>query len=551
MEILSVLWRFVTGAPLDGRRRTDATFLHAGTSGIRVGRASAWSLLPGWQRASWRLGACSGFAVLSAASARWPVATRVASVLLILAAAAYGVRRALPVYRRWNHTRTVVKPLHDALSPAMGMGRNGRRPDTWLHVPEDYADDPDAVIRIDLPAHWADTGRGLVKIASTRLGGSDWEPRWHLAGGRPYVELKRETPPPALVDFAALRPHVEQAKESAPVLGLGAKGRPIAVKLDTESPHVLISAGSGGGKSVTTRGLVAQGLHNGGRAVFLDVKRISHRWARGIPRVEYHRDIESIHNALITLRGEVEARYDEIEKHPDATFQRVYVVAEEMNATIKRLTDYWAEIRDRSQPKTSPAVTALGDILFTGRACRVHVIAIGQMMTARALGGPEARENFAVRILSRFSMNAWRMLAPEVWPAPRSSKHPGRVQVVMAGEAHACQVGLWTEAEAREWALNGEAVVHVPPAAKRAHQGKQGGTVPPLGHTLALVETRYTLREAVDAGVMPLTLAAARKARQRDPEFPSGEDSGQGVTYSADELSRWIQNRPRAIEAGA
>jgi hypothetical protein len=52
-----------------------------------------------------------------------------------------------------------------------------------------------------------------------------------------------------------------------------------------------------------------------------------------------------------------------------------------------------------------------------------------------ALGGPEVREQFYTRILARYTVNAWRMLAPEIPPAPKSAKHTGRAQVVMGGTA--------------------------------------------------------------------------------------------------------------------
>ncbi|MFE5198822.1 hypothetical protein ACFQ93_34815 [Streptomyces sp. NPDC056601] len=41
-------------------------------------------------------------------------------------------------------------------------------------------------------------------------------------------------------------------------------------------------------------------------------------------------------------------------------------------------------------------------------------------------------------------MNAWRMLALEVHPAPKSTKHHGRAQVVIGGSARETQVLLFT-----------------------------------------------------------------------------------------------------------
>ncbi|MCX5357033.1 hypothetical protein [Streptomyces mirabilis] len=82
----------------------------------------------------------------------------------------------------------------------------------------------------------------------------------------------------------------------------------------------------------------------------------------------------------------------------------------------------------------------------------MHVLVVAQSATAtataRALGGPEVREQLATRILARYSMNAWRMLALEIHPAPKSTKHPGRAKVVISGTARETQVLFFTDAEA-------------------------------------------------------------------------------------------------------
>jgi hypothetical protein len=55
--------------------------------------------------------------------------------------------------------------------------------------------------------------------------------------------------PPDTVPFADpdVRAAVVKAKPSAPLIGLSYGNRPVAVDLDRESPHVLLSAGTGGG----------------------------------------------------------------------------------------------------------------------------------------------------------------------------------------------------------------------------------------------------------------------------------------------------------------
>ncbi|MGW1784870.1 hypothetical protein ACWCQQ_38050 [Streptomyces sp. NPDC002143] len=139
----------------------------------------------------------------------------------------------------------------------------------------------------------------------------------------------------------------------------------------------------------------------------------------------------------------------------DAIGPRLLILLEEVNATMKQLARYWERIRESGDPKISPAVDALDEVLYMGRQVCMHVLLVAQSATARALGGPEVREQFATRVLARYSMNAWRMLAPEVQPAPKSTKHPGRAQAVIGGTASETQVLFFTDAEAREWATTG------------------------------------------------------------------------------------------------
>jgi len=46
-----VVYRFVSGRPLDGLARSDCGYLRPGKRALTVnGHASAWSMLPGWKR---------------------------------------------------------------------------------------------------------------------------------------------------------------------------------------------------------------------------------------------------------------------------------------------------------------------------------------------------------------------------------------------------------------------------------------------------------------------------------------------------------------------
>lgn len=572
-------WRYVTGSPMDGIPRTDAGWFTPGTRALSGGRVSRWSLLPRAQRAAVRVGATG-----AAGGSLWGLQTHAQGTEDTLMGAA-SLASIVAGYRaaRWAgnipHTRNWVRPLHLALEGPLGLP-DGTVPASYLHIPRDYPRRTE-VGRIDLPAAFtgADgSASTITHIVRTKLGISDATVSYKLEGRNPHLIIRQTPRPPARVMFAdpEVRQLADTSPESAPLIGLGPQSARVGVDLDADSPHVLVSASTGGGKSVITRTMGAQMLHHGSNLVVLDFKRHSHKWSRGLPNVEYCRDIEDIHDMLVTLGKEGHRRnivVDEWEGEEGAepVGPRMGIIVEEANATISKLKRWWTANRDsKHDPKESPAIDALREILFMGRAVKMHVLLVAQSATAAALGGPEVRECFATRILARYTRNAWMMLVPEVQPIPRSTRHVGRAQVVLGGVASETQVMFMTPAEAREWATSGAVAPPVNlwgapadvPASQgptpAVHLGKEPGTVP-ARHLYAVGSeppaapagpVPVGLSEAVQEGVLTVSLESARAARKRDPDFPAPVASrGQEKLYDPEALRRWERNRPRSSES--
>ena len=567
----SYTWRYLSGHHMDGVHRTDASAFRRGRSVLdqtNAGRQlGKWSYLSRAERAAWRLGAVGVLAIGIYGYATEPALTVDVFDVSLIGGISYSAYRAYQSMRARQHYRHVIRPLHKALcaSPYL-LVTQATHPDTYLTVPVDYATNEDASVVMRLPEGFAGDGsvKGeLVRIIKDKLGMGDTVVKWRIAGSDPCVTLNLAPRPPKRITWNEALARIEAAPESAPLIGFGTRNAPVSVDVDTESPHILVSAGSGAGKSVITRVIVSQFMHNGAHTIFLDVKRHSHRWARGLPNVTYCRSIEEIHDALIWAAAEGERRnilVDDFGDDATKKLPRLVIVAEEMNATINRLQKYWAEVRTKDDPKSSPAVTALGDILFMGRAVRETVVAIAQLMTARTLGGPEARENFPVRILARYSRNAWNMLVPEIQPMPKSSRHPGRVQVCIAGVATETQVIFPSEDETRAWASSGVSMDAaggtVLPSQSTIYQGNEGSSVVGQRPALTLVPelapppelAGVSLSQAVNDGVLKVTLTVARKASNRDAEFPRpiGKD-GSANLYDPADLMAWERNRVRAV----
>lgn len=480
---------------------------------------------------------------------------------LVCAVFAVGGFRAARLALSWSYRRNILEPLHVVLARLLNLPSD-TRPSRYLWVSRRPNDAE--LVRVKLPPTFLGEGGAKASIQGAigaKLGLDDVSYDWQLKGRAPSVVVKRAPRPPARVLYSspAVRELVRRAPESAPLIGLGNRQRIVAVDLDSESPHVLVSAGTGGGKSTILRTITSQLLAAGADGTILDEKRHSHRWARGLPQVTYCRDTAEVHAALVALAAEGDRRnriVDEWrgEDDPDVGPRHV-VVLEEVNTTIKRLKRYWEENKGKGDPKESPAVTALGEVLFMGRAVKMNVLLVAQYATAVALGGPEMRENFATRILARYTQNAWRMLIPEI-TYRKSTRHGGRAQVALGGVAHECQVVYMTEAEARALAQSSQrpkwdelrgaepetvpAGTHVDGAGWLLLPDEQGGPDVPAG------PEPVTLRQATETGILTCSLDVARKATTRDSEFPEPTDTqGTAKVYDPNALKHWEANRSK------
>ncbi|WP_424893237.1 hypothetical protein [Streptomyces sp. XH2] len=242
-----------------------------------------------------------------------------------------------------------------------------------------------------------------------------------------------------------LREQLEALPDSTALIGISTNGTAIAVDIDT-APHILVCTGTGGSTTIL-RTLTAQFLHQGAHALILDPKLLPHLWAKDLPTVTHRGNVAGIHDALVGLAAELQRRINFDGDLDDVP--RLMVVLDQADTTLRQLTRYWETFRQKDDPKQSPAVAALEDVLYAGRQARIHVLYNG-----RAVDGglaPAAREQFATVILARVTADTWQRLAPIAGPAPKSSAHPGRAHVIQEGTAHPTQVLLMTDAEAADW----------------------------------------------------------------------------------------------------
>lgn len=241
---------------------------------------------------------------------------------------------------------------------------------------------------------------------------------------------------------------IEACGEAEILLGVDGTGSPVTVDLDAESPHVLVSAATGAGKSAVARSAAVQRLARGDLVVFLDAKRHSHRWAKPLsPNVHYAAEIPAIGDTLVNIGREVHRRNQVVDAWdgPIETAPvgpRIIVVFEEMNATTARL-----KTLDRGRERGEyTAMEGLSDVAFMGRAVKVHLISFAQLATYRASGGSEVIENYGYRVLIKYSPKAWRYLAESCGRPVAAPGEVGRGMVVYGSRATETQL-LWVPEE--------------------------------------------------------------------------------------------------------
>lgn len=494
-------------------------------------------------RAAYRSGGTIAAVTAAYGTAVAPEVTLPVLAVLASGGTGYGAYKAREWQRQRSHHRRWVRPAWMAARD-IAAWPEGEHPSKWLTVAPDRS-----LVTARLPLGWkgeASEQARLSQVLATRIGIESPVVRWQLSGPKPRLELTQQPgPPPSLVTLADAMAAILAAKEDDVVWGFGRKWKPVVTSLSGDSPHVGISAGSGGGKSVTVRSLLAQQLRKGAIGIILDIKMISHQWAANLPNVVIYRRPAEIHAAMVWLGEEVDRRNEVALAGADEDGNvnadvgpRIIVVGEELNATMDALRGYWRDARGPDDPVRSPALTAFDAVSFMGRQVLTNIVYVGQALSAKAMGGGrDSTENVGVIAFARTKPRTWKMLAPD-FPQPPKDNHIGRLHVV-SDQVETAQGILMSPREAKEFALSG-VVSPLPYGMPGAPASTGAGLEIAETGPLLTQETRsdlafetgkalvpyrpvsVTLKEAVAAGVFGrMSLAGARTRRHRDPGFPS------------------------------
>lgn len=573
--------RGLAGLPVAGPPKTNATWSKPGTGPYDPDRAGWWAHQSYRRRAAITWAALCGTAALLIGGTVAPAGTQATARPLAWFALVVTGYVIVHKTRRWSHFKKWIEAIALAVGPWLDMPRR-RNPREWIHVPVGHQDDPDKPIVLTLPANFSmpETRRDKLAQLTAAVGGVQ-NPRWHFdfEARPPTLTISALPQPPRLVVFSEVVRHWEEAEDDELVIGLTAGGAPVRVSLAGDSPHILCSMGSGGGKSEFCAGVALQmrRKRRAARVIYLDIikRGASAKWAKGLDGIEVIRQVDVAHELLLDAYEEVQARCESYwNSGYDPEQQRVLIIVDEANRTMRALQKYWQT--ELEGQKTSPAIDAIEGILFVGREADTHVLTVGQRMSAQASGGGDAREAYGVKIGNRYSPRTARMLFGDVGDGrtaslPRSSNHPGRVQVVTGGQAVEAQVPLSIDRSTKQLLPEPKAWIAESPALGELGGGREQVTqrasrpgqtpvhdtgsrhlavvpqvIDPAPEPTPLVSPLVSLQDAADQ-LPDVTVTALRNGRARDPDFPRHRQVvGQTKLYDFDELARWAANRAQA-----
>ena len=441
---VTMLWRWLSGNSLDGRLRTNATWTMPSRGPrpvlTQTGHAVRWHHMPRMYRAGIRTGstflvAVTGYGLMTAT-----LATVICLGCAVAAALVLAGWHVVHRVRTWSHERHYVRPLERTLTAAVGTAPESvevtRDGDTVTSVEIEWP--PQTEIR-------AEQKQAALDAVTTRLAIEAPDSSWELKGRNRSVVFTQSEPPPSYVEwndrFAAA---IQAAASNELVFGIGKRDAIVTAKY-SDSPHLAIPGGSGGGKSNLAAFLLLQEMMRGSLIFNLDPKWISHLWLQNLPNVINAHDPEDLHLALCWLGKELVRRTKAAYYSAGGTGRvrgsvgaRIIVLCEELNYGMPGIKALWCEMRaqDKSLPKLSKAIAGLSALSCAGRASDIHEWLLAQLLTVDSTGVKDStiRTNAGTKAMLRHDKPGWDMAVGKQVPMPAPSTIQGRIQLVTGGE---------------------------------------------------------------------------------------------------------------------
>lgn len=262
----------------------------------------------------------------------------------------------------------------------------------------DWDDTGPRVLTIDYPSTFrddsAETRAGLQAVVNSKAGAGRWRLDWETTADR--VTGVRRPPMPSAIPHPVDRP-LDPWKIP---FATGEDGQDIEWDLNRK-PHMLVAGGTGSGKTVLIRTVIAACAQRGFEIRANDPKRIELSGLRGWPGVrQVETDIEGMNDLTEWVYETMYARYADIEsgRKDIEDLQPMLFVVDEAREWIDQANAWWKANKERGQTGTEhPAVEQWRSIGRLGRSARIFLLVGIQRPDAKVVGG-EARDNYGARV---------------------------------------------------------------------------------------------------------------------------------------------------------
>jgi S-DNA-T family DNA segregation ATPase FtsK/SpoIIIE len=182
-------------------------------------------------------------------------------------------------------------------------------------------------------------------------------------------------------------------------------------------PHVMLTGGTGTGKTSMAHSLLGQITAFGWPVWILDAKRVEFLALRTWPNVQIVAGAIWQQVALVRAAWELmEYRYSLIEagQAQVSDFEPLVVFLDEFAEFRSNLGEWYAQIKVKGDPSRPPTLAEVASLARKGRTARVHLVLSTQRPDAEFLGG-EMRDNFGMRLsMGRLSPQGAMMM----WESP-------------------------------------------------------------------------------------------------------------------------------------
>jgi hypothetical protein len=540
-------FRFVSGRPMLGRRKTNSTFVHTGTKAVGEGaqmvKVATWDYYPGWKRALIRLAALA--ALVSGAFTyvfHHDTFIRATWVTLALVLALVGVL-AWQKWQTWRHDRTYVLPLHVALRHMLSLP-DTMRAEEYIAIPKTFATNEKTPARVILPktfnpspGHRSEVG-GLF---AAKLGPEGaYDITFHTMG-QPSMVATIRTEPPRTVLLADVISVIDACEPGEILLGLDKRHRPRKVNFHTESPHAGFSCESGTGKSALLVCIAAQVIRQNpaNRVVAIDPKISSLEALRGVPGVRIVNElptddgVQAMWKAVEDVADEVLWRAAIVAKDPTAEFPWLVLIVDESNLLASFSATTWERVKPKGEKGKAPIWASLQTVLAAGRQFNVTAIIVGQDLRESALGGIGLRAMLGLRGIAGYDAQMWGRFM-QTRPIPRRQYGQGRWCYRIDGE------DVWVQ---NVWAPEDPQALSDFAQGRLSHVALRGTSAGESQETGASATGSATPIVGVKAAAewLEMTPTAFRKARERHPI--DGENRrGNQPCWTQDALRSWRES---------